>query len=166
MAEKELRHMNRGELIDVIYALKQQQEALEAENNALKGELSRQELKIKNAGSIAEAALALSGVFEAAQTAADQYLASIRASCGSAEEMANQILSDAKTEAQKTLTDARQQAEEIRASASAYEAQVNAQCEELKCQAEAETKARWDAFERKVGDLFMSYQYGTGKGTW
>ncbi len=155
MAEKELRHMNRGELIDVIYALKQQQEALEAENNTLKGELSRQELKIKNAGSIAEAALALSGVFEAAQTAADQYLASIRVSCGSAEEMANQILSDA-----------RQQAEEIRASASAYEAQVNARCEELKHQAEAETKARWDAFERKVGDLFMSYQNGTGKGTW
>lgn len=110
--------------------------------------------------------MALSGVFEAAQTAADQYLASIRVSCGSAEEMANQILSDAKTEAQKTLTDARQQAEEIRASASAYEAQVNAQCEELKRQAEAETKARWDAFERKVGDLFMSYQNGTGKGTW
>ncbi len=47
-------------------------ETLEAERN-------KREIELQNAGSIAEAALRLNGVFEAAQQAADQYLESVRA---------------------------------------------------------------------------------------
>ncbi len=48
---------------------------------ALKGELERQRtdrrIRLREAGSVAEAALRLNGVFEAAQKAADQYLENI-----------------------------------------------------------------------------------------
>lgn len=158
MAGKELRHMSRGELIDVIYALKKQQEELAAENEELRQQLSQRELKLQKAGSIAEAAMSLNQVFEAAQQAADQYLQSVYANCGDAEEMAKGILADANAQAQKTLEEARRQSETLLSQARAEKAQTEQECQALRQKTEEETKARWEAFERRVGDLFMSYQ--------
>lgn len=45
----------------------------------LEAERHKREIELEEAGSIAEAALRLNGVFEAAQKAADQYLESVRA---------------------------------------------------------------------------------------
>ena len=158
MAGKELRHMSRGELIDVIYALKKQQEELAAENEELRQQLAQRELKLQKAGSIAEAAMSLNQVFEAAQQAADQYLQSVYANCGDAEEMAKGILADANAQAQKTLEEARRQSETLLSQARAEKAQTEQECQALRQKTEEETKARWEAFERRVGDLFMSYQ--------
>lgn len=158
MAGKELRHMSRGELIDVIYALKKQQEELAAENEELRQQLSQRELKLQKAGSIAEAAMSLNQVFEAAQQAADQYLQSVYANCGDAEEMAKGILADANAQAQKALEEARRQSETLLSQAKAEKAQTEQECQALRQKTEEETKARWEAFERRVGDLFMSYQ--------
>ena len=66
MAERELRHMSRTELIEIIYAELEQQ-------------LADRTLRLEKAGSIAEAALALNHVFEDAQAAADAYLSSVKA---------------------------------------------------------------------------------------
>ena len=158
MAGKELRHMSRGELIDVIYALKKQQEELAAENEELRQQLAQRELKLQKAGSIAEAAMSLNQVFEAAQQAADQYLQSVYANCGDAEEMAKGILADANAQAQKTLDESRRQSETLLSQARAEKAQTEQECQALRQKTEEETKARWEAFERRVGDLFMSYQ--------
>ena len=158
MAGKELRHMSRGELIDVIYALKKQQEELAAENEELRQQLSQRELKLQKAGSIAEAAMSLNQVFETAQQAADQYLQSVYANCGNEEEMAKGILADANAQAQKTLEEARRQSETMLSQARAEKAQTEQECQALRQKTEEETKARWEAFERRVGDLFMSYQ--------
>lgn len=158
MAGKELRHMSRGELIDVIYALKKQQEELAAENKELRQQLSQRELKLQKAGSIAEAAMSLNQVFEAAQQAADQYLQAVYANCGDAEETAKGILADANAQAQKTLEEARHQSETMLSQARAEKAQAELECQALRQKTEEETKARWEAFERRVGDLFMSYQ--------
>lgn len=158
MAGKELRHMSRGELIDVIYALKKQQEELAAENKELRQQLSQRELKLQKAGSIAEAAMSLNQVFEAAQQAADQYLQAVYANCGDAEETAKGILADANAQAQKTLEEARRQSETMLSQARAEKAQAEQECQDIRQKTEEETKARWEAFERRVGDLFMSYQ--------
>ena len=158
MAGKELRHMSRGELIDVIYALKKQQEELAAENEELRQQLTQRELKLQKAGSIAEAAMSLNQVFEAAQQAADQYLQSVYANCGDAEEMAKGILADANAQAQKALEEARRQSETLLSQAKAEKARTEQECQALRQKTEEETKARWEAFERRVGDLFMSYQ--------
>lgn len=78
MAEKDLRKMRRSELIEIIYALKTREEQLEHEVTELKEQLENRKIQLSHAGSIAEAALALNRVFEAAQAAADDYLHSIR----------------------------------------------------------------------------------------
>lgn len=79
MAERELRRMNRMELIEIIYALKQHEEELERQNAKLRRQLADRTLRLEQVGSIAEAALSLNQVFEAAQAAADQYLESVKA---------------------------------------------------------------------------------------
>ncbi len=48
--------------------------------DTLEAERTKRSIELKEAGSIAEAALRLNGVFEAAQKAADQYLYNIRLS--------------------------------------------------------------------------------------
>ncbi len=70
--------MSRSELIEVIYALEQDNQSLQKENEKLRAELDDKDIRIATSGSIAEAALSLNHIFEDAQAAADQYLNSIR----------------------------------------------------------------------------------------
>ena len=86
MTDRELRRLGRAELVDIIYELQSRNQQCEAEIEKLQKALDDKILKIASAGSIAEAALKLSGIFEAAQAAADQYLASLEARRGREEE--------------------------------------------------------------------------------
>ena len=66
--KNDLKHLRRSELIDLIYEMKKREI-----------ELQTREITIEKAGSIADEAVQLSGVFQAAQEAADSYLKSIKA---------------------------------------------------------------------------------------
>ena len=78
MAEKELRKMNRTELIEIIYALQQNEKTLRRENEDLQEQLEDRTIHMEKAGSIAEAALGLNHIFEDAERAAKQYLYSVK----------------------------------------------------------------------------------------
>lgn len=75
MKDKDLRRLSRADLIDIIYHLQESEEQLRQENETMSKALADREIKIASLGSVAEAALSLNHVFEAAQAAADQYLA-------------------------------------------------------------------------------------------
>ena len=79
MADRELRRMHRAELIEIIYALKQSEDQLKAQNAALTAQLQDRQLRLESAGSIAQAALELNNVFAAAQAAADAFNAQVAA---------------------------------------------------------------------------------------
>lgn len=72
-----LRKMKKIELLELLLEQEKEIERLRAENETLHERVDIQRIKIENSGSIAEAALQLSGVFEAAQKAADLYLKSV-----------------------------------------------------------------------------------------
>ena len=158
MADKELRHMSRGELVEIIYELKRRETELQESNQALKDQLADRSLHIEQSGSIAEAAMELNQVFTAAQAAADQYLESVRLNCGSAEAMSEKILADARSQAETIVSEAHAKAAEITSAAEQTRRQVEAECTALKQKTEEETRARWDSFEKKVGELFLSYR--------
>ena len=80
MTDKELKKLNRTKLLKMLLEVERENETLRARNAELEEKMSRRELQIASAGSIAEASLKLSGVFEAAQKAADQYLYNVRRS--------------------------------------------------------------------------------------
>lgn len=113
MTNKELRKLSRAELIDILFELQTQNENLTAENRELAAQLESRQLQITEAGSIAEAALRLNGVFEAAQAAADQYVRCTKDSLGIAERtlaaakrQADTLVQEATAQAQKLLADA------------------------------------------------------------
>lgn len=73
-----LRKLSRQDLLEMLIAEEKRIEALEKELEEVKAELEDRNIKINNSGSIAEAALKLNGIFEAAQAAADLYLENVR----------------------------------------------------------------------------------------
>ncbi len=78
MTDRELRKLTRKDLLELLVSQGREQEELRAELEKAKAALQERQLQIQEAGSVAEAALRLNGVFEAAQAAAQQYLENIR----------------------------------------------------------------------------------------
>ncbi len=78
MTDKELKKLNRAELLEILLAQTKEFEELKSQFERLKKKSKDRQIAINEAGSIAEAALKLNGVFEAAQRAANQYLENIK----------------------------------------------------------------------------------------
>mgnify|MGYP007100267166 FL=1 len=78
MTDRELQKLKRVELLQLLVEQSRELDALRQELAQARRELEARELRLQEAGSIAEASMQLNGVFEAAQRAADQYLESIR----------------------------------------------------------------------------------------
>lgn len=78
MTDKELKKLSRAELLELLLEQVEENEKLCQKNLELEKQLEDRVIKISEAGSIAEAALTLNGVFEAAEAAAKQYLDSLK----------------------------------------------------------------------------------------
>ena len=120
MTDRELKGLSRAELLQMLIELSRENEQLEDEAAQLRAKLNERRLKIEKAGSIAEASLALNGVFEAAEAAAAQYLdnmAQCEARCQAkqrdAEKGAEEILSIARETAGKIVEEAQYNARKM-----------------------------------------------------
>lgn len=80
MTDKELHRLSRKELLEMLLAQTQENEKLKEELRRAERQLSDRRLLQENAGSMAEAAMRLNAVFEAADRAAQQYLENVRLS--------------------------------------------------------------------------------------
>lgn len=78
MTKKDVKKLRRKELLEMLLELSKENELLRKQLSDAHRRLASREIRVKNSGSIAEAALRLNGVFEAAQAAADQYLQNIQ----------------------------------------------------------------------------------------
>ena len=108
MTDKEFKRLSRSQLIDIIYQLQLKQKELEEENRKLKAEVGDKRIRLREAGNIAEASLAMHNVMQSAQDAADQYLEEIRAMKQDTAEACNRILEKAKQEAAAIVARANQ----------------------------------------------------------
>lgn len=73
MAGKDLRKLSKTELLELLVEQGRENLALKAKLEQAEAELAQRRISIAESGSLAEAALKLSGVFEAAQHAIDLY---------------------------------------------------------------------------------------------
>lgn len=78
MTDKELRRLKRVDLLELLIAQTRENERLKAALDEARTQLAERELALEEAGSIAEAALQVNKIFQTAQAAADQYLASVQ----------------------------------------------------------------------------------------
>lgn len=78
MTEKELKRLSRSELLEMLIGQMEENEKLKIDLAQAREQANSRQIAIDRAGSIAEAALALNGVFDAAEAAAAQYLENIQ----------------------------------------------------------------------------------------
>ena len=102
LTEKELRKLNRYQLLEMLIIQTERADQLQQKLEEAEKQLNNQDIQLTVLGSIAEASLQLSGVFEAAQAAADRYLEEARKRADEIEEKARQkaarMIADAQEE--------------------------------------------------------------------
>ena len=107
MTDKEFKRLSRSQLIDIIYQLQLKQEELTADNEKLSKALADKRLRVSKAGNIAEAALEIHNVMQAAQDAAAHYLEEIRIMRNETEEKCRRLLEKAQKDADDIIAQAK-----------------------------------------------------------
>ena len=126
MTDREMKKLSRTQLLEMLLIQSREVTRLREELQQLQSQLECRRIRIEQSGSIAEAVLQLSGIFETAQAAADHYLQNI------AEE----------------YQDVNRRCREL-------EHQTQKRCEEMTRSAQAEVAAYWDAIREKIRDPFL-----------
>ena len=107
LTEKELKKLNRYQLLEMLIIQTERADSLQKQLEEAQQQLNSREVQMTVMGSIAEASLHLSGVFEAAQNAADLYINAVKERMAAEErkshEEAKRILAEAEDKARHML---------------------------------------------------------------
>lgn len=112
---------------------------LEKENDRLREQLRKRPQVHSDAGSIAEAAVEITGLFRVAQETADKYIEEVRKANEGAASRAQSIISSAELSASGIIEKAKAEAESIRASA------------------QAEVAVKWEQFNSNVSNVLKAH---------
>jgi hypothetical protein len=118
MTERDLRKLSRTDLLEMLLEqsrkmeeLQSELERVQSENKAAKEKLNQREISLMQAGSIADAALQLNGVFTAAEKACEQYIDNIKNLSCRQEAICAQMEEETRQKCAKMLADAKYQSE-------------------------------------------------------
>ena len=131
MENRKYRHLSRRDLLELLIEESEKNEKLERQLKQAHDELASRELKMENAGSIAEASLALSGIFEAAEDACAHYIENIRRMSAEQDKINAEREAESQKKAEKIIQEANHQARSL-------EASVRERCKKMIALAKAE----------------------------
>lgn len=120
MTDKELRHLSRSELLEMLIELIEENDKLKSRLEQAEAQLNDRTISINNAGSIAEAALMLNGIFQSAENAAQQYLENAKRLSTQQEEMCRDMQAKAEAQAAEIMHDAETYSRQVHAEADDY----------------------------------------------
>ena len=120
MTDKELRHLSRSELLEMLIELIEENDKLKSRLEQVDAQLNDRTISINNAGSIAEAALMLNGIFQSAENAAQQYLENAKRLSTQQEEMCRDMQAKAEAQAAEIMHDAETYSRQVHAEADDY----------------------------------------------
>ena len=134
MTDQELRKLKRTELLELLLTQEKENEELRRQLQKARDRLAERKLSLDEAGSIAEAAMRLNGVFEAAQAAADQYLENVRSLSEGQESRCARLEAESRQEADRLLRETEERCtamlEGAKKESQAYWENVSARLEE------------------------------------
>lgn len=142
----EMKKLKRIDLLDMLIEQGKENERLQLELEEALDKLEQREIKINEAGSIAEASLSLSGVFEAAQEAAKKYLENIERLSGEQEKICAQIQVESERKADQLLLETREKCQLL-------EDETREKCEKMVYTAEQEVTQYWNSLSQKLEDF-------------
>lgn len=141
MTDNELRRLSRAELLEILIRLTNENEELKRSLDDAEQKLNDRKIMICESGSIAEAALKLSDVFAAAESAAKLYLENAERLCG-------EKIADADAYAEKTRREADDYSSKVREEADAYSRQTRGDADETA----AKTREDADTYSVRIRD--------------
>lgn len=121
MTDRELKKLSRADLLELLLEERRQNELLRAQLKESEEKLNDKSLKIEEAGSIAQAAIDLNGVFEAAEAAAAQYLENVKRLSSEREAKCWQIEIEAKERADAIIKEAQDYSRKVHAETDKYQ---------------------------------------------
>lgn len=110
MTPKELKRLSRSDLLEMLLDLSKENEKLQKDNERLRTQLRDRSIAIENSGSLAEAALQLNGLFQAAEAACAQYTENIQARSAELEARCQRMEEETKAACDALLAQAQAQA--------------------------------------------------------
>lgn len=161
MTDEELRKLKRADLLELLVAQGKENEALQEKLRQAEAALWDRQIQLDEAGNIAEAALRLSGVFQAAQQASDQYLENIRKMHAETESRCARMEETSRARAEQLEQESKAQAERLVAEAEekarALTEETEAKCRAMVAQAEAETREFWDMVSQRLEHFYAEH---------
>lgn len=110
MSVKDLKRLRRSDLLEMLLDLTRENDALREEVQVLREQLESRKIAIRNSGSLAEAAMQLNGIFEAAQAACQQYTENIRDRSENVELYCKQMEEQTRKRCEKMIAEAKAEA--------------------------------------------------------
>ena len=141
MEQKELKKLSRADLLEMLVDQSIELQQLQLKYEAAQKALEERVITIERAGSIAEAALQLNGVFEAAQASAQQYLDSV-------ESLAQRKASEAEQRQSDDLL------KRTRLRCAKMEEDAKQRCAQMLERAKAESQSYWDEVLAKLDTYY------------
>ncbi len=113
MTEKEMRRLSRADLLEILIQQTTELEELRGKYAEAAQKLEKREMDVQQAGSLAEAALRLNGVFDAAEAAAKEYLEAVRIRTEEQTALCEKLEQESREAAQKLEQESREAAQKL-----------------------------------------------------
>lgn len=183
MTTNDMKKLSRTDLLEMlieqsteVQALREKVSELELALQEKEAMLQKRDMAINEAGSIAEAALQLSGIFEAAETASHDYMENIRKLSTRQQEVCRQREKESLECAEQCIKDAQARCLEmetdVKKRCKAMEIETKIRCEGMVEDAQRESRRYWDELARYMEtycnenedllELFSAVQTKTG----
>lgn len=150
MTDKEMRKLSRAELLEMMIEQSTQIHTLQEQLEIAEEKLHKKEIAIDQAGSIAEAALQLNHIFEAAQDACQQYTDNIRLLSERQESICQKIENESREKAEAYEAEVTKRCEQM-------ETDTKVRCAEMTAKAKAESQEYWSALSQKLEDFYQAH---------
>lgn len=108
MTERQLRRASRADLLKLLLEERKERECLREQISEMENQLQMRQIEINKAGTLAEAALKLSGIFDAAEIACQCYTENIRALSGRQEEICRTMEQETREKCERMMEQAKQ----------------------------------------------------------
>ena len=162
MTEKELKKLSRIDLLEMLLEQSKEVERLNAELKEAQKKLEDRSIQLDEAGSIAEAALRLNGIFDIAQIAADKYLDNLQTLSGRTDEICDRKREKCEQEIREKREATERECEELKQKAERFyqekvkEAELKS--DEMIKDAEMKVEARWNMLSEQLETFYKAHQ--------
>ncbi len=162
MTEKELHGLRRSELLKILIEQEKELEASKAEVEQLQQRWQKREIQLEEAENIAQAALRVTNMYEKAQSAAQQYIDSVRLLSERQEKLFCEKEKSVKERCEIQQTETKKECmellEETKKKCTQLEEETKDRCTQMERNTESKIQNRWSDLSKRVEGFYDEHK--------